>query len=181
MRKPLVLIGGAPGTGKSTLAHDLSCLLRFDHRIGTGFIRAVLQSEVSPESEPDLFSFTFSSDDPVTNLERQAHRVRPAVLACLERARREGTSLIVEGSHLIPALYAEAAVDLFLVLVAPPGDEHFSRLKGLTHSKRQINDRDWDNVQLLNAYYLDEAKRWGARTVVYGTDLEAVASLLEPQ
>lgn len=178
MHKPLVLIGGAPGTGKSTLANDLSCRLGFDHRIGTGFIRAVLQTEVSPDAEPDLFGFTYASADPVTNLERQARRMQPAVMACVERGRREGTSLIVEGSHLIPALYAHAPVDLFVVLAAPQGAEHFSRLTGATHVHREINEADWGNVQRLNDYYLTEADRWGAPTIVYGADVDAVASLI---
>jgi 2-phosphoglycerate kinase len=179
MWKPVVLIGGAPGTGKSTLAQDLSCRLHLDHRIGTGFIRAVLQSESDPKVEPNLFSLTFASDDPVANLEQQAERLRAAVMACVRRAKQEGTSLIVEGSHLTPALYAREAVDLFVVLAAPSADEHLTRLTGPTHANRAISPRDWENVQRLNTYYVEEATRWGATTVVYGSQLDAIISLIE--
>lgn len=176
--KPVILIGGSPGTGKSTLAGDLSARLGFDHRLGTGFVRAVLQSESSPETEPELFSLTFESDDPVLRLERQAHRLHRAVLACVARARREGTSLIIEGSHLIPSLYAQADHDLFIVLAAPPPSRHLARLRGPTHSRRAISERAWDNVQRLEAYYRDQAVAHSTPTAVY-EDLDMLLPFLE--
>ena len=177
-KKPIFLIGGAPGTGKSTLAARVSDRLMVDHRIGTGFIRAVVQSEISAEAEPELFSMTFQADDPVAHLELQATRLQGAVMACVDRARREGTSLVVEGSHLIPALYAGAGVDLFVVLVAPAPEEHLSRLRGPTHVHRKIDASDWSKVQELDRYYRREAERWRVPVMVF-EDLEAMIGLLE--
>jgi 2-phosphoglycerate kinase len=175
--KPVVLIGGAPGTGKSTLAGHLSTRFNFDHRIGTGFIRAVLQSEVSRADEPDLFSMTFQAPDPVVNLERQARRLQPAVTACVERARREGTSLIVEGSHLIPSLYAGSDLAPYLVLAAPDSEDHMTRLTGPTHSNRTISEQEWCNVRKLDDYYCGEARRLDVPVMVY-EDLDAVVELI---
>jgi len=53
MQKPIILIGGTAGTGKSTLARELSSRLKIDHRLGTGFMREVLRSETSQAKDPD--------------------------------------------------------------------------------------------------------------------------------
>ena len=177
-RKPVFLVGGAPGAGKSTLAGRLSDRLVVDHRIGTGFIRAVVQSETTVDRDPDLFSMTFQAPDPVAHLEAQATRLRGAVMACIERARRDGTSLVVEGSHLIPSLYRQAPVDLFLVLGAPPPSDHLSRLMGPTHANRRISEPDLSKIRQLDAYYRREASRWDVPLVVY-EDLDPVLSLIE--
>src|ERR1700728_4782955 len=93
----IVLIAGTAGCGKTTLANRLAAQFDLDHRIGTGFIRAVVQSQTSVGVEPDLFLRSYEARDPVAHLQAQARRLRPAVLACIERARAEGTSLVVEG------------------------------------------------------------------------------------
>jgi 2-phosphoglycerate kinase len=174
--KPIFLVGGAPGSGKSTLAARLSDRLVVDHRIGTGFIRAVVQSETDVHKDPGLFSMTFQAADPVAHMETQARRLHAAVMACIERARRDGTSLVVEGSHLIPSLYCRAPVDLFLVLGAPAPADHLSRLMGPTHANRRISEPDLSKIRELDDYYRREAERWDVPVMVY-EDLDPVLSL----
>jgi 2-phosphoglycerate kinase len=175
-----VLIGGASGTGKSSLAGELSHRFQFDHRLGTGFIRVIIQSQTNAQIEPQLFSHTFAAEDPVANLEWQATRLEGAILACIARARGEGTSLIIEGTHLVPQLYAAAEVDLFFVLAAPSESEHYARLTGSSHTGRRISRRDWLNVRRLNDYYLSEATRYGVASVVYGESMHQIADLIGP-
>jgi len=176
--KPVVLIGGTAGTGKSSLANRLCAELGLDHRIGTGFIRAVVCSETVPELDPELFSFTFRADDPVAHLRIQSERLRPAIVACIRRAQEEGTSLVVEGPHLLPSLYWDIPVSTHIVLAAPAPLEHRNRLTGPTHSRRRISDEDWRNARLIDSHIAAEAERFGVPRVLYRDNLAEVAALV---
>jgi 2-phosphoglycerate kinase len=176
--KPIILIGGTAGTGKTTLASELSWRLGLDHRIGTGFIREIVKSQHRKEDCLELHGFTFRSQQPVANIIAQAQRLRPAVLACIERARREGTSLLVEGTHLLPSLYHDAEVDLFAVLAAPEPNEHRRRLHGPSHLHRQTSESDFANVRLIDEYLGSEASRWRIRYEPYGSSVERFIRVL---
>ena len=177
MQKPIILVGGTAGTGKSTLARELSSRLGIDHRLGTGFIREVLRCETSKAKDPDLFTFTFRSTNPIKTLIAQARRLRPAVLSCIRRARNEGTSLIIEGNHLLPELYWDANVDLYVVLSAPQLDEHLRRLQGPSHLKRNITADDFKNAVMINEYFKTEARRFSLPFLLYEDNLERFAHL----
>ena len=177
MQKLIILVGGTAGTGKSTLARELSSRLGIDHRLGTGFIREVLRSETSQGKDPDLFTFTFRSENPIKTLIAQARRLRPAVLSCIRRARKEGTSLIIEGNHLLPELYQDVDVDLYLVLSAPLLDEHLRRLRGPSHFKRTITADDFKNAVMINEYFRTEARKCSIPFLPYEDNLEKFAHL----
>jgi 2-phosphoglycerate kinase len=176
--KPVILLGGAPGTGKSTLANLLVSRLDLDHRIGTGFIRAILQSEVSEASEPLLFSRTFEAEDPTARVMWQARRIRAAVLACVDRARREGTSLVVEGSHLLPSVYADLPVDVFAILAAPPESEHTRRIGGHRHTQRILGAEDLDAIRQIDKFYRLDADRAGVPVLATDAAVEDVVEAL---
>ncbi len=177
MRKPVILVGGTAGTGKSTLARELSSVLSIDHRLGTGFLREVLRSETSPAKDPDLFTFTFRSENPIKTLIAQAQRLRPAILSCIRRAKNEGTSLVIEGNHLIPELYCDVEVDLYMVLSAPSLDEHLRRLQGPSHLKRSITAADFKHAVMINEYFRTEAEKFGAPFLLYEDNLTKFAHL----
>ncbi len=178
MAKPIVLIGGTAGTGKSTLARELAWEMRFDHRLGTGFVREVARSYHTAETAPDLYTFTFRAANPIDHLTAQARLLKPAIDACIARARNEGTSLVIEGNHLIPGLYHDAAVDLYLVLSAPPTPEHKSRLHGQSHAKRLLNESDIANVRRIDDYLRAEAQRWGVPMILYADNFGEIVDLL---
>ena len=172
----IVLIGGTAGCGKTTLANRLVAHLDLDHRIGTGFIRAVLQSQTDPAVDPLLFRHTYESDDPLGNLQAQALRLLPAVRSCVDRARAEGTSLVVEGTHLLPDLYHDAGAR-FVVLEPPDPIEHRRRLHG-RHARRSITIGDLAAARAIGDLYRSEAARLGVPSLHYGDNLAEIASLL---
>jgi 2-phosphoglycerate kinase len=155
--KPVILLGGAPGTGKSTVANRLMSRLDLDHRIGTGFIRAILQAETTREAEPELFSMTFESEDPAARLIWQARRLRTAVAACVDRAQREGTSLVIEGSHLLPSVYHKLPADAFAILAAPTETEHLSRIGGHRHTRRTVESEAVRRILQIDELFCTDA------------------------
>jgi 2-phosphoglycerate kinase len=128
-RPPIVLIGCANGSGKSYLAVQLAARYAFDHSLGTGFIREIVRAAGPGRTRGELQGFSYAGADPVLTLRRQAEALKPAVDACLRRAYAEGTSLIIEGTHLLPSLYrAHPAVSGFVTLAVPEATEHARRL-----------------------------------------------------
>ncbi len=178
MAKPIVLIGGTAGTGKSTLARELAWEMRFDHRLGTGFLREVAKTYHSIETAPDLYTFTFRAQKPIDHMVAQARVLKPAIDACIARARNEGTSLVIEGNHLIPALYRDAPVDLYIVLTAPDAPEHQARLHGQSHARRRLSESDFANVRRIDEYLRAEALRYRVPLILYTNNFGEFVELL---
>jgi 2-phosphoglycerate kinase len=142
--------------------------LGFDHRLGVGFVREAVRSQTNPDRDPVLFLYSFAGPDPAATLVRQAERLQPAVEACIERAHREGTSLVLEGTQLLPSLYHDHPhVTDFLVLEAPAGPEHQQRLLGSSHAKRDLDEATMAQIAATNAYYIQQAKLYNIPSVVF--------------
>jgi len=73
--KKIILIGGAPATGKSTLARELSNKLNCPW-ISTDFIRSWMKTIVSKKDYPNLFKFT--------NITAEEHYKKYSVQATLD-------------------------------------------------------------------------------------------------
>lgn len=149
-RPVVVYLGGATGTGKSTLAVELAPLLRIYRINSTDTIREVMRLGVSPSLMPALHRSTFDVDEDDTGIpppgsdetssdllanayEEQAARVCVGVRAVVERAIAENTSILVEGVHLAPPMvpFADlegAAYQVLLMLLTSDEEIHRSHL-----------------------------------------------------
>ncbi len=116
----VVLIGGATGVGKSTLATQLATRLGIVRVVATDAIREVMRALFSHELMPTLHASSFeagsvlreppSKDEVVVGFREQTAAVAVGVQALVERAAMEGTHLIIEGAHVVPGLPRPRAV-----------------------------------------------------------------------
>ena len=114
-RPLIVLLGGASGVGKTTLAVGLANILNIPRVVSTDDIRQIMRLMFSPELMPALYasSYTVSdmlltdsldSEPVITGFRAQAKLINVGVQAILDRAVSENTSMIIDGVHLLPDL-----------------------------------------------------------------------------
>ncbi len=146
----IILIGGAAGTGKSSLARELCSKLEIAHRLGSGFIREMAKSFLPQEENPFLYNYSFrphADVSPFENLYKQSEGIKDSIEGCISRAYNEGTSLVIEGVNIIPGLIRTDHVSLNMVLTIDDYDLHLDMVQGKTHHKRQINQEDFKNIR----------------------------------
>ena len=102
---------------------------------------------------------------------------RGAVVACVERAQREGISLVIEGVHLLPELYATFGGLTYVVLSAPHPDQHARQLRGAGHRDRAVTDEHARRAGVIDDYYLAEAERLGCVVLGPSSVEERVAAV----
>ncbi|MFZ0256954.1 MAG: hypothetical protein WAN46_15215 [Gammaproteobacteria bacterium] len=181
MHKPIVLIGGASGCGKTTCARELCCAMGFDHRQSTGFIREILREQISRQDCPLFFNHTFQAADPVCALVTQSELIQPYVRACIRRAQEEGTSLVLEGSHLLPALYHDLDCDLYVMLATPPLAEHQRRLLGSSHTQRPLSATDMQRSRVIAEHLEHQAAAFEVARAPYQNATQAILRLLRSE
>ena len=171
-RPLIILIGGATGVGKSTVATQLASRLGITRVIPTDAIREVMRSMFSEELMPTLHTSSFDADhlvrrplprnaDPViVGYREQAAAVAVGAQALVRRAVAENTDLILEGAHLVPgfmdaAEFTEAFVVQFIITVDDV-DAHRSHFLARAHDARSRPSERYleffDNIRNIQRY-----------------------------
>src|SRR5205085_9173633 len=112
---PLVLlIGSATGVGKSTIATQLAARLGIVRLVATDAIREVMRGLFTEDLMPTLYTSSFNADEAlreppprsaekvVVGFREQTAAVSVGIQALIRRAAEEGTSVIIEGAHIVP-------------------------------------------------------------------------------
>ena len=106
----IVLIGGATGTGKSTVATEVAYRLGITRVTSTDFVRQTMRAFLSSDFMPSIHYSSFEVPDEtgvggiVEGFLEQTRNVLVGVRAVIERALQEGWSLVLEGVHLVPGM-----------------------------------------------------------------------------
>lgn len=149
----VVLVGGAPGVGKSTIATQLANRLGITRVIPTDAIREVMRAMFSADLMPTLHTSSFdaarlvrhplprSADPVLIGFGEQASAVAVGVEALISRAVVEGTDLIVEGAHVVPGFLDKdrltgQAVVVQVVVTVDDEDLHRNHLLVRAHEVR---------------------------------------------
>ena len=179
--KPLiVLIGGAPGTGKSTLAAELAYRLGIRRLVSSDAIREALRSLVSPQLSPRLHQSSFMAwrtellpgEDETPGRKRvirgyqaQAHQLSAALMAIVTRSKDEVISLVIEGVHLLPGILPIETKDALIVpLVLAVSDEevhrhYFEKRDKQTHKRRRKQGylKYFTEIRMIHDFIVERA------------------------
>lgn len=142
----IVLLGGATGAGKSTIATQVANRLGVTRIVSTDAVREVMRSTVSAELLPALHVSSFEAREAVPEalrsdvdplligFLRQVATVTVGVRHVVERAVIEQTDIIVEGVHLVPGVMrlpaSNEAITVPVMLHVDDPDVHRSHLSG---------------------------------------------------
>jgi 2-phosphoglycerate kinase len=112
----ILLIGGATGTGKSTVATEVAYRLGITRVTSTDFVRQTMRALFTQEFLPAIHMSSFEAGkalptaqeeevDPLLHgfLEQTRH-VLVGVQAAIERSLEEGWSMVLEGVHVVPGM-----------------------------------------------------------------------------
>jgi len=138
-RPVVILLGGAAGVGKTSLALEVAHRLGIGRVLSTDAIRQVMRLMLSPELVPAVHSSSYDAwrvpgfeptpgGDPVVEaFAAQASAVSVGIKAMIDRAIDENASLVLDGVSLLPGrldldAYAQRAHVVFLIVAAFDGD-----------------------------------------------------------
>ncbi len=204
--KPIVLlIGGAPGVGKSAVTSEVGYRLGIPRIVSTDSVRQALRSLIGPDLSPVLHSSSYSAwraellpserDSVRPKRKRvlrgflsQVNQLDPAVCAIIDRNITEATSIVMEGAHLVPGIapsreYADATLIRVVLSVEDEQDhrKYFGIREGQTGHRRlgQGYLEHFEEIRILHDFILEQA-RGEAVPVIEASDFDrAVEKAIE--
>jgi 2-phosphoglycerate kinase len=152
-RPVIVLLGGAAGVGKTSLALEVAHRLGIGRMLSTDSIRQIMRIMLSQDLIPTIYASSYNAhkllppesqgEDPVIEgFLSQASTVSVGVRASMDRAIAENASLVMDGVSLVPGLidlnaYAGLADVIFLMISTLDEDAFESRFVARAASARQ--------------------------------------------
>jgi 2-phosphoglycerate kinase len=187
----VLLVGGATGTGKSTVATEAAHRLGITRVTSTDFIRQTIRAFFTPSSMPYVHVSSFEAGgpggDPEAGFLEQTRQVLVGVEASIDRAMREGWSMAIEGVHLVPGMVPteiEGALLVHTVLSVASVETHKTRflVRDSTTGGMRAMDKYLDQmeeIRMLQECIVGRAERHGV-PVIESTSIEhATAALLD--
>ncbi len=179
-----IVLGGAPGTGKSTLATRLAVRLNIPRVVTTDAIRDVLRTVVPANVLPELHRSTFElvepdAVDPFSGFLRQCTAVGAAAQAVAHRLADEHRSVIIEGVHALPGAathglsdHPSAPIVIERLIVQEAPDRHADLLRRrVTSEPQRRGDRHLaglDGIRMIQRRLQQEAHAAGVAVVDEG-------------
>ncbi|HEX2026660.1 MAG TPA: hypothetical protein VHF25_01530 [Nitriliruptorales bacterium] len=162
-----MLIGGATGVGKSTVAEGLARRLGAVRVVTTDAVREILRGAIPPEEFPALHVSSFEADDPdaatVAGFLEQVHIVGSGIRSLLARADVEQVDIIVEGVHLVPGAIQFpdrlGALVVPLIIAVDDVGVHRSYLVARSHDSRRPPDRYLDGFEQIRRIQREVVRR----------------------
>jgi 2-phosphoglycerate kinase len=192
----IVLVGGATGTGKSTVAVEVAHRLGITRVTSTDVVRQTMRAFFSREFMPSIHFSSFEaapsvaedvdSDPVIRGFLDQTRNVLVGVKAVLGRALEEGYSVALEGVHVVPGLVepVDGAVFCQVVLAIEDEDEHAAHFwtrdaDGLRPFEKYL--RALPEIRRLQDYVVERATRCGVPVIDnadVGTTVDRVVELV---
>jgi len=200
--KPLiVLIGGATGSGKSSVSAEIASRIGINRFISTDSIRQIMRTMVSDELLPSVHASSFKvaehlysvshqeKDSFLNGFKEQARRVSVGLNALIERAIAENTPLLVEGVHILPGLikprfFNEAHIAI-VYLIIKDRELHRSRFYGretqssLRRAQRYIEN--FERIRQIQDFIVEQAQKFGVpviNNVIYDQTVSDVIQVI---
>ncbi|MGZ7049557.1 MAG: 2-phosphoglycerate kinase [Methanobacterium sp.] len=119
----IILMGGASGVGTSSIAFEVANRLGIRNMTSTDIIREVMRKMVSKELLPTIFESSYTAyrslrippppelDEVLIGFRDHVDTVSAGVEAVIERALKEGISIVIEGVHIVPGFIKEDLVN----------------------------------------------------------------------
>jgi len=198
---PLVLLmGGATGVGKSTLATQLAAKLGVVRVVATDAIREVMRALFSKELMPTLHASSFEADtalrEPpargadrlVVGFREQTAAVSVGIEALLERAAIEGASVVIEGAHVVPGFFdlerwADRMLAVPVIISVEDDDVHRSHFTarsadaGARPAPRY--ESGFQNIRRLQRYIKSQALSHGVPVIPNYNFDQALAAVID--
>jgi 2-phosphoglycerate kinase len=192
----IILIGGATGVGKSTIATQLATRLGITRVVSTDAVREVLRSALTKEMFPTLYASSFEADKAVRQpiphsgdrliigFREQAASVAVGAQALIDRAIAEGTDMILEGAHLVPGFLetveSENAVIVPIMIAIESEDLHKSHfmMRGRDNSEHRPGRRyvrSFKKIRKIQKYMVNSAAMRGV-PIIAAYDLDDTLS-----
>ncbi len=187
-RPILVLLGGATGVGKSSVAAEVGGRLRINTVLPSDAIRDVMRQIVPESLAAILHASSFEAhaalrapvpddhDEVIVAFRQQAEVVATGIRGLVNRAVTEGTDLVVEGVHVVPQLFDEdlpqwrdrAIVVQAMLGVSEPEVHQAHFLTRLERSVGRMPQRyldSFEEIRRIERYLRRAAERAGTQIV----------------
>jgi 2-phosphoglycerate kinase len=199
-RPLIVLIGGTTGVGKSTIATEVAHRLGITRISSTDSIREVMRGIFSHDLMPAVYESAFNAwrglrvpvpqgaNPVIVGFREQTAVVSAGVKSLINRAVLEGTSMVIEGIHLVPGYLDprsfEGARVVQLVIGVDDEQSHLSHFyirEAQTEGSRPLDryKAGFGSIRELGQY-IEELAREHDIKVIYSHQLDqTVADVLE--
>jgi 2-phosphoglycerate kinase len=191
----VLLVGGATGTGKSTVATEAAHRLGITRVTSTDFIRQTIRAFFSADFMPSIHYSSFEAGRTeiapggslLGGFLDQTRNVLVGVEAVIGRALAEGWSIVLEGVHLVPGLVPleiEGALVVHAVLRIESEDvhrSHFHVRDAATGGVRAMEKylTRMDDIRTIQDHIVEAAERTGVPVIESTNPERATAEVME--